>query len=122
VEIHSADGQVRIERHLGFVSIELPPEIASRVVHLKGVGLVSIGFATTLGYADTTLVTLGTECRLLVWIDNAQQIDQLHSVLPDTGNLCVVTESKLKGRKYDWNPFNHSFEYINGQRGLWCGR
>lgn len=93
VEIHSGDGQVRIERHLGFVSLELPPDAPSRVVRLTGVGLVSLGFDTTLGYADATLVTLGSECRLLVWIDRPDQIEHLRSLVGATEDLCMVTQS-----------------------------
>jgi hypothetical protein len=90
VEVHSGDGQVRIERHLGFVSLELPPDAPSRVVRLTGVGLVSLGFDTTVGYADATLVTLGYDCRLLVWIDNPGQLDHLRSLVGTTDDICIA--------------------------------
>lgn len=90
VEVHSGDGQVHIERHLGFVSLELPPDAPSRVVHLTGVGLVSLGSDTTLGYADATLVALGYDCRLLVWMDNPDQIDHLRRLVGTTDDICIA--------------------------------
>jgi hypothetical protein len=94
VEIHSGDGQVRSERHLGFVALELPPDTTSRVVHLTGLGIIRTGFETTVGYADVMVATLGDDCRLLVWIDTKDQIDHLHRLVPDSDNLCIMTESQ----------------------------
>ena len=94
-EIRSGDGQVHIERHFGVVSLELPPDSRSRVVHLTGVGLISTGFEATLGYADLTLVALGNDCRLVVWFDNEEQIDDLRALLGEISDVCVVNEHTL---------------------------
>lgn len=95
VEIHSGDGQVHVERHFGVVSLELAPDTRSRVVRLTSVGLVSTGFEATVGYADLTLVALGNDCRLVVWLYNEEQIDELRRLAGEISDACVMEQRQL---------------------------
>lgn len=95
VEIQSGDGQIHVERHFGVVSLQLPPDTRSRVVHLTSVGLVRTGFEATVGYADLTLVALGNDCRLVVWLDNEEQIDELRRLAGKISDACVMQQGHL---------------------------
>lgn len=95
VQIRSDDGQVHVERYFGVVSLQLSPATRSHVVHLKGVGLISTGFEATVGYVDLTMAALGNDCRLVVWLDDKDQIDELRRVAQELRDACVVDDHDI---------------------------
>ena len=68
VRLEGADGDVRIERHLGVLYIALANPRQALVGTVAGVGVVGAPMAWSVGYTRQRWALLGTECRAVVWL------------------------------------------------------
>lgn len=93
VTIEEADGTVRIERHLGFVSIQPVPAEMAQVVSLTGLGLVGFQGDLIVGFHRAEFAALPRRCHLLLWIEEGAQLEYLRDTLKQMEQVCVVTTS-----------------------------
>lgn len=97
VTVQSGNGQVRVERHFGIVAIELNPGTDAQLLRSTGFGLIQHGQGVTLGYQDTELAILGRDCRLVLWIENRQQLVDARELLGNRSDLCLVPQQHANG-------------------------
>ena len=94
VEIHTLDGAVKIERHVGVLAVELKPNAREQVVSATGIGIFVDGREFIVGYHNVKLALLGADCRLVVWIEKQGEAAALHELLGDRKDLCVVVNAQ----------------------------
>lgn len=97
VTVQSGNGQVRVERHFGILSIDLNPGTDAQLLKSTGFGLMQHGRGVTFGYQDMELAILGADCRLVLWIENRAQLVDVRELLGNRSDLCLVPQQHAKG-------------------------
>jgi len=101
VEIHSNDGaDVRIDRHLGIVSISVDPARGPAYLdsHVFGVMNSFEGFAAGYRRASFLFAAPGS-CQLTLWIKSDEQLVLLDDFLARHSDVCRVNASLHRGEK-----------------------
>ena len=93
VHIEGDDGEVRVERHFGLLSVRLQPQRRSLLAETTALGVVNAWDGFTLGYYDASLVALsGNDCRIVLWAQSLGQVSELRRLLDGRGDVCVFDE------------------------------
>jgi hypothetical protein len=71
------------------------PSGQSSVSKVNGLGLIVSNSATTLGWVDETVASLGPDCRVVLIGNTDQQLERFAALLPKKEALC--SDSKLNG-------------------------
>lgn len=90
IEIRSGEEGVRLERRLGFASVEFHPHAEPVVARVRALGIRNTPFGFGIGYADETIAALPAECRLVLWVEREEQIELLGELLGDVKDVCAV--------------------------------
>jgi len=87
IEIHGTDGTTQIKRHAGVLHIDVTGT-SSQMISATGVGLLTIERETTLGWYSIRMLAMKNDCRLVMWVDDPDQVKALMQML-ETSALCV---------------------------------
>jgi hypothetical protein len=90
IEIADSDGATRIERRVGFTSITVRPTREAVVARLRSFGLANTPLGFTAGYAMHQLAALGTDCRVVFWVESEQEIQALKKLAPTLREVCII--------------------------------
>ena len=90
IEIQASDGRVEVKRHLGVLTVELSPAARAQLVSATGIGIIADGRQLIFGYQDLELALLGTDCRLVLWIEKAEHLTAAYELFGNRPDLCVV--------------------------------
>lgn len=90
VHITGPDGELRVERHFGLVSIELAPDTHAVVAEVDSLGYQSGPLGVSLGWGRGTYAALPADCTLVVWLERPEQAENLRQLLGDPKGLCVI--------------------------------
>ena len=96
IEIREADGQLKIERHFGVISIRLEPGTAAQVVESNGIGVMSDGRALVVGYFDSHLALLGSDCRVVLWIEEREHLVTAHELFGGDTEVCAIAARTME--------------------------
>lgn len=89
VQISEAPGATRIQRHVGFVSIDFPDQSRAAVVETRGFGLVRSPFGFAAGLTHQSIATLDDECRIVLWVEDAKQVAKLVAMVGERNDVCI---------------------------------
>lgn len=92
VTVEERGGTTRVSRHAGFLSVEVAPSSQGMAVSATGLGLVRTPAGVVLGYNNMRLLALGEDCRLVLWVENKEQLRLLEELLGDLENICVAEQ------------------------------
>lgn len=93
VRIEGEDGSVRVERQFGLLSVQLVPENASVFAQTKALGVMRTWDGVTMGYYNGSVVGLsGNDCRIVVWVEDAAQVQRLRELLRGNPDICEFSE------------------------------
>lgn len=90
VEIRRGADEVQIERHFGLTSIEMHPTTDAVVARTRTFGIGGTPFGYAVGYASATIAATSPECRLILWVEDEQQLVRLREVLGDAKDICAL--------------------------------
>jgi hypothetical protein len=90
ITVQSGEGGTIVRRELGGLWITLEPPGRS-VTSVRSVGVVSSPLGVSVGLASTQMTSLPAECRLIVWVRDEKEIQQLVRALEPAmkEGLCV---------------------------------
>lgn len=95
LKIEDPNGVIKIERSFGGVIIN-PSSSGSFVVYeIQGMGYASTPLGTSLGYTKQTIATGDSSCRLIVWVSedlNNEDLEKLRKI-PST----CIHKPNIKG-------------------------
>jgi len=90
VNVHGADGQLTVQRHVGALSLSLPQgEADGQLVSVRVYGLGPTLGGLALGYAKADAAILGPDCRLVVWADESTDLAALRAAVKDIPQVCL---------------------------------
>ena len=93
VHIEDPGGQVRVERHLGLLNVTVADGPRSVVAETTGIGLMRNWEGFTLGYHDSTVAVLGRDdCRLILWVQTREDLNEARRLIEETDNVCIVSK------------------------------
>jgi len=96
VHIDGGDGDVRVERQLGMLSVQLAPRHRSLLAQTTALGVVRAWDGMTLGYYDASLVALAPDdCRVVVWVERTEQVDEVNRLLAGRPDVCVYPQGEV---------------------------
>ena len=86
--------ETKVERGVGVVKINMNADANSFFTELKGVGFASTPMGTSIGFMRHEFAVVNDSCKLIVWIENKQEIDNLKELIGDTENICTLNNYK----------------------------
>ena len=89
VHITEADGKVRVERHAGFVHVELPANASGAVAHVTSLGLQTSMAGGVFGFSQLRLAAVTPACHLILWVEAGAPLPKLPEGLRGS-NVCVI--------------------------------
>jgi len=93
VRIEAADGHVMVIRHAGLLRVELPPDRASVVGSISGVGLAATPMGFSVGYTRQRWAAIGPDCRAILWLDSTAQDPALH-LAQQLAGVCIKAKAE----------------------------
>lgn len=94
IELRAGPDDVRIERSFGFASIDVHPQRDAVVARTWILGLGQSPFGFSAGYADHEIAALPpSTCRVVLWVDDAAQVEAFRTLLADVHDVCLLTPS-----------------------------
>jgi len=69
VQVTSSNGDVRIERHAGFVHIGLDPDQSPVTADIRSAGFFTSPLGASLGFASARVTALPSSCHLVLFGD-----------------------------------------------------
>lgn len=90
VMIQKDDGATSVERHFGWTSIRMSPTTQAMVAKVKSVGVLNSPMGLSVGAARMNIAALPMDCRLVVWLEQPQQVEELRAQLSDVKDVCIV--------------------------------
>ena len=90
VTIIEKSGHVKVERALGFVSIKLSPGAEALLSELSVLGFVATPLGISIGYAHERLAVLSDSCKIVIWLNNKEQLNNFHRLFSESDELCPV--------------------------------
>ena len=80
---------VRVERHMGFVSVTPPSDTAIHSIELKGTGFIQTSEGFSLGYHEGSFISASPECKIVLIVETEQNIQRLVDLLKKHGEVCI---------------------------------
>lgn len=96
ISIVDRDGATKVSRSFGFASIELSPQTDAVVAEASSFGYHGGPLGISLGFNRTIIAATARDCRLVVWLRNSEDVEQLDKLLGKTPGLCVVDPTQEK--------------------------
>lgn len=90
VSITDPSGTTRVERHFGLISIELGPTTTAVVAEAKSFGYLGGPMGISLGVGQSRIAALPKDCRLVLWLEHPDQVENLKQLFGDRKDLCVI--------------------------------
>ena len=90
VSITDQSGTTRVERHFGLISIELDPTTTAVVAEANSFGYLGGPMGISLGVGQSRIAALPKDCRLVLWLEHPDQVENLKQQLGDRKDLCVI--------------------------------
>lgn len=87
--VQQADGQIKVERYMGVVSVELSPATQAQVAETKAFGVIKAPQGLTIGYQNASLLAMPPSCRLVLWVTTDKQLYLLDELLQGHTDVCV---------------------------------
>jgi len=97
VRIESREADVRVLRHLGWLSIEVPTPDKAVIGSVSGVGLAATPMGWSAGYTRQRWAALGPQCRAVLWIDHGALDAATRQALSAAAGVCVAEERLAAG-------------------------
>lgn len=98
IRIEGDDGTVRVERQLGFVSVNFAPEQRAALADVTALGIIRTWDGLTVGYYAGQVVALPPDdCRIVVWVEDPAQVAQLRDMLKGRVDVCVFPGGQPRG-------------------------
>lgn len=63
------------------------------MAEVTGLGYLAGPLGTTFGFSKSSFATLGENCKLILWVKDTEQVQQLKSMLSNPENLCIISPS-----------------------------
>jgi len=101
VAITDKEGIVSVQQGFGFVSIDANPSIDAVVAEITSLGYVSTPMGTSIGYSRHEIALLPESCKLILWVENKDNLTELRSLLGDNKSICPVNFSNSKEREIE---------------------
>ena len=90
VHIHNGDGSISTTHGFGVLSVAIPSTQSGLLIDARGFGLLSMGNSLSLGYVEQKVALLTDSCRVVFWIDNAEQAAAVTRLLGSLDGICTV--------------------------------
>ena len=91
VRIESASGEVRIEQRWGVLGVFVDGAASSHVAEVRGLGIASTPMGWSAGFTRQSWASLGPECRLVIWVSEAEHLEATKRLQASTNGVCVVS-------------------------------
>ena len=83
-----------MQRHVGFLSLDLPPDANGHLLEAEGFGLLQTPEAFIAGYHSVSLLTISDSCHVILWIESEEQLKLLDELLRDHKDICAVKKTE----------------------------
>lgn len=91
VRIESASGQVRVEQHWGVLGVVVEGAATSHVAEIRSLGLAATPMGWSAGFTRQSWAALGPECRLVIWVSEAEHLAAIRRLIAASANICVIS-------------------------------
>ena len=91
VRIESASGEVRVEQHWGVLGVTVDGSATSHVAELRSLGITSTPMGWSVGVTRQIWASLGSECRLVIWVSEAEHLETAKRLQNSINGICVVS-------------------------------
>ena len=91
VRIDSPSGEVRLEHRWGVLSVVVDGPTTSHVAEIQGLGITSTPMGWSAGITRQSWASLGPECRLVIWVSEAEHLEAARRLQASTNGVCVVS-------------------------------
>lgn len=90
LRIEAGEGQVKVERHWGMLVVNVGTE-APHAAQLTSFGISNTPLGFTAGFASQTWLHMpGDDCRVVLWIDSAAQLDAAKAWIETQPQVCSM--------------------------------
>ena len=90
IKIVDRNDSVRIERHFGVAEINVAPDAGAITANVSSLGYVASPVGHTFGFTRQSITSADDGCRVIVWIDDAVDRDELKASLKSVESACYV--------------------------------
>ena len=91
VHIKSSPESVRVERHLGVLSLQIREPQAANVTELHGFGITRTPSGWAFGYTSQAWATLGPDCRFVLWVSTTEELAGARELASAHKDICVAS-------------------------------
>ncbi|MCF6355596.1 MAG: hypothetical protein L3J26_10945 [Candidatus Polarisedimenticolaceae bacterium] len=98
VHIYEQAGGVRTEQGFGVLNISFPEEQSGSITETEGLGITRIGNSMTIGYLKQKTALLDESCRVVFWIENEAQSQEIVELLDRVEGGCIVNNMRRRGK------------------------
>lgn len=90
VYIAESKDSVVVTQHFGFVNINASENTSLLASKIDGIGLVKTVDGFSLGYHSGLIITATSDCKIVLLVQNQEEIRTLAKLLEGKGEVCVV--------------------------------
>ena len=91
VRIESASGDVQIEHRWGVLGVVVDRSAPGYVAEVRSLGITSTPIGWSAGITQQNWASLGPECRLAIWVSEAEHLEAAKRLQASTNGVCVVS-------------------------------
>ena len=88
IEITDKNDAVTVERSIGFASIKVAPDAGVVTAKISSIGYLSSPLGHIVGFSKQTVTSSDDSCRVIIWLDNSVDTDELFKKLQAIDSVC----------------------------------
>ncbi len=98
VHIYEQAGGVRTEQGFGVLNISFPEKQSGSMVETEGLGITRTGNSMTIGYLKQKTVLLDESCRIVFWIEDKAQAQEIIQLLDVVEGSCIINNMRRRDK------------------------
>ncbi|GEM_PF-6152079 len=98
VHIYEQEGGVRTEQGIGVLNISFPEKQSGLMIETEGLGITRIGNSMTIGYLKQKTALLDESCRIVFWIEDEAQAQEIIKLLDTVDGGCVINNMRRRDK------------------------
>ena len=94
ISILDEKGVVSIHREFGFTTLNAGPGTDAIIAKMTSLGYIASPIGVSVGYGDHSVALLPKTCRVVLWVENENDIEDFRSLIGDNISICTILENQ----------------------------
>jgi hypothetical protein len=94
IRITGESGDVEVRNRFGIAEIHLDPKTKPILTEAHCLGYMSGLLGHSLGFTKWNIAAFDGDCRMILWVENSEQLEVLKELVGDLEHVCITSQDK----------------------------